>query len=173
MRRLLSTLLLLMFCCSLHIAYASSIEPTQLDLEESVECGGKFSLSVTALTFVDNFEFYKKETDNYNYSSDEKETHQYLQIDMQFINESMSELNITRLVSGYILFENKYIFNGAMYQRDLNRRGRLCFYDFATGVLEEGTLVFLAEVPNIVETASNSLDFIVTLDNETYKVKLR
>ena len=131
-----------------------------------------FEFWITGMNFKDRFECYK-EVSGWSFFVESGNTFQYLNVECSILNISLSDLNVRPYFSAILMYDNYYPFEGDVLLRDLNRSGRICYFDFPYGMLEEGKLCFLFEVPNIVETSNKPIVLNLMVGEKAYSIKLR
>ena len=173
MKKSLALLAVITIIMLLGCSLAAAQDAVPLEIGETLEIEGLFSIRVDSYGFEDEYRYIKSADTLGYYTEQGKDTYQYMQIEIDFMNLSLSEINIQKYLSGYILFADKYLFDGIFYQRELNKKSYICTFQYPTGVLEEGRLVFMFDAPNILETSNDRLDFYLTIDGNEYIVNLR
>lgn len=175
MKKTLCVFLFIIGLLYLGSALATDMSAVPFEIGETINVSDRFTIQIISFSFISEYKFYHNRDDfTYSYGTNRgDDTHQFMCIEFSVLNTSMSEINVLKNLAGYVIYRGKYPFNGIFYQRDISRNNYIITNGFKTGVLEEAHVVYLLEAPNILETSKDSLDFIITLDDSDYIVKLR
>lgn len=153
---------------------STAIAETEIKLGDHTLHGDELSFSVAEYNFVDEYSSARDLGISHGRKSSGN-TYQFLIVEVPFLNESLSEITLAKLKpSAYLTYSEKYSFDGIIKFRDLNRSNQCAIEaDFAIGVLEEGQMCVIFEVPNIVENSKNELVFHMLIGEEEYVVNIR